>query len=96
MIKEAFRTGQIQEGIGETLISLISRRQSPTSFADFRPISLCNVVYKLITKIIASRLRPILCSYICPTQEAFFKGRGTSENAIILQNVVYRMKKRQV
>lgn len=72
-IKQAFLHGQSDPSFGETLVTLIPKNADPKSFAELRPISLCNVIYKLITEIVVGGLRPILCHYISPTQAAFLK-----------------------
>ena len=57
------------------VVVLIPKIKNPTSPKDFRPISLCSVVYKTIYKIIASRLKPYLQDIISPNQSAFVLGR---------------------
>ncbi|PNX92520.1 ribonuclease H, partial [Trifolium pratense] len=93
MVSEAFATGQFNPSLAETLICLIPKEDCPKHFKDFRPISLCNTLYKLITKILVNRLRPMLDSIVGPFQSSFLPGRGTSDNAIILQEVIYNMNK---
>jgi hypothetical protein len=46
--------------VNSTFLTLIPKVNNPTTFGDYRPISLCNLCYKLITKIIANRIKPIL------------------------------------
>ena len=53
-------TGRVTSSLNYTFLSLIPKKDKPNSFVDFRPISLCNLVYKLITKIIALKLKPHL------------------------------------
>ncbi|GAU37589.1 hypothetical protein TSUD_365100 [Trifolium subterraneum] len=93
MINQAFTTGQLNPTLAETLICLIPKVDCPKHFKDFRPISLCNTLYKLITKILVNRLRPMLDSIIGPFQSSFLPGRGTCDNAIILQEIIYNMQK---
>jgi hypothetical protein len=50
LVKTTFHTGYFDPTISETLISLIPKIDPPTTFKDFRPISLWNIVYKIITK----------------------------------------------
>uniref|UniRef100_A0A151UGD4 Ribonuclease H protein At1g65750 family n=1 Tax=Cajanus cajan TaxID=3821 RepID=A0A151UGD4_CAJCA len=63
LINEAFQTGIIDTKLAETLIVLIPKVDAPLSYKDFRPISLCNIVYKLITKVLVNRLH-ITCRLI--------------------------------
>lgn len=63
------------------------------NFKEFHPISLCNTIYKLITKVLVNRLRPLLNNLIGPHQSNFLPGRGTSDNAIVLQEIVQSMQK---
>jgi hypothetical protein len=76
MINQAFTTGQFNPTLAETLICLIPKVDCPKHFKDFRPISLCNTLYKLVTKILVNRLRPMLDSIIGPFQSSFLPGRG--------------------
>jgi hypothetical protein len=93
LVKTAFTTGYFDPAISETLISLIPKIDPPNSYKDFRPISLCNIVYKIITKVLVHRLRPILNSIIGPYQSSFLPGRGTSDNAIVLQEIIHYMRR---
>jgi hypothetical protein len=93
LIDTAFRTGDFPASLSETLIALILKVDCPNNFKEFRPISLCNTVYKLITKILVNRLRPFLNQIVGPFQSSFLPGKGTTDNAIILQVVIHSMKK---
>lgn len=54
MVREFFLTGELVEGINETNIVLIPNKNNPVLVGDLKPISLCNVLMKLITKVIAN------------------------------------------
>ena len=56
---------------------------------DFRPISLCNVIYKVIAKSLADRLKPVLPNYIDHSQATFIKNRHISSNIVITQEIVH-------
>lgn len=58
---------------------------------EFRPISLCNVAYKIITKVLVQRLRPYLDYLVEPLQSSFIPGRGTKDNAILAQEIIHYM-----
>nr|KYP49326.1 LINE-1 reverse transcriptase isogeny [Cajanus cajan] len=59
-VASAFENGRIDAHVTETLLVLIPKGDHPRTFKDFRPISLCNVVYKLVSKVLVNRLRPFL------------------------------------
>lgn len=65
------------------LITLIPKIDQPKHLKEFRPISLCTTVYKLVTKIIAARLKHIMPSIISPYQSSFVQGRNIIDNIII-------------
>jgi hypothetical protein len=93
MVHSAFNTGYFDPEISSTLMALIPKIDSPVTYKDFRPISLCNITYKLITKVLVHRLRPILNNLIGPYQSSFLPGRGTSDNSIVLQEIVHFMRR---
>lgn len=49
------------------------------------------MIYKIISKILVNRLRPILRGIVSPMQSSFIPGRGTMDNAIILQEAICQM-----
>jgi hypothetical protein len=82
-IKGFFANGIMPQGINDTVIVLIPKNTEAESMADFRPISLCNVIYKIISKCLVNRLRPLLDNLISETQSAFIPGRLITDNAVI-------------
>jgi hypothetical protein len=82
-VKGFFENGIIPEGLNDTTIVLIPKGSNPESLADYRPISLCNVLYKIISKCMVNRLRPILNNIISESQSAFVPERLITDNAII-------------
>ena len=81
--------------VNETNIVLIPKTDYPETIRDFRPISLCNVVYKTLTKVIATRLRRVMPKIISPNQCSFVPGRQGTDNIIVAQEVIHSMRNRK-
>lgn len=92
-VRDSFMFGQFTHPVSDTLMVLIPKVDDPGTFKDFCPISLYNVLYKIVTKILVNRLQPFLNDMVSPLQSSFIPGRGTVDNAIVLQEVVHYMKK---
>ncbi|WCJ44200.1 RNA-directed DNA polymerase (reverse transcriptase)-related family protein [Euphorbia peplus] len=91
-VKAAFQTGSFDPDINKTTIVLIPKVTRPEDFSELRPISLCNVSYKIITKIIANRLKPLMPSMVLPHQTSFVVGRNITDNIIIAQEAIHSMR----
>jgi hypothetical protein len=59
--------GSFDDSINETYIALILKKKNPSKITEYRPISLCNVLYKLIAKVLANRFKNVLQHIISPT-----------------------------
>lgn len=75
-IKDFFANGCLQHQITYTNIILIPKKDDPKFFKDHRPISLTNVRYKIIAKLLANKLKPILNNYIDKAHHAFLQNRN--------------------
>jgi hypothetical protein len=84
-----FASGHMPSHIGRSNLVLISKIDDVVQVTDFRPISVCNVIYKLISKILTLRLKPFIGSCISRAQSAFIPGREISENVILLREVLH-------
>lgn len=84
-----FRVWKIPEEINNTYICLIRRTPNPASITQYRTISLCNTTYKIITKIIVNRIKPLLSSLIEPPQSSFLANRRASDNAMLVQELLH-------
>ena len=82
-VQKIFTDRRVPEYLNRTHIALIPKIQRPETLGNYRPISLCNIVYKVMTMIIVARLRPYLDKLISPLQAAFVLGRKGVDNAII-------------
>jgi hypothetical protein len=77
--------------INVTNISLIPKGQNPSRVIEFRPISLCNVLYKIISKVLANRLKVVLPIVISSYQSVFLSGRLISNNIIATYETLHTM-----
>lgn len=75
-IQDWYRKEKIPENLCRALICLIPKQSSPDTIKQYRPISLCNTIYKLITKILVNRVKTLIPEWISPNQNNFIKGRG--------------------
>jgi len=91
-IQEVFLTDKLPAKINETHICLIPKVQSPKTVGEYRPIALCNVYYKIISKILTKRLQPLLSGIISENQSAFVPGRAISDNVLITHEVLHYLK----
>jgi hypothetical protein len=73
-------------------LTLIPKNNHPTTFGDYRPISLCNLCYKLISKIIALRIKPILSRSLSSEQLGFLKGRQILDAIGTTQECLHNIK----
>ena len=87
-VQSFFKTGFLPKGINSTILALIPKKEDSRTMKDFRPISCCNVIYKVISKILANRLKIILPKFISPNQSAFVKDRLLMENVLLASELV--------
>ena len=71
---------------------MVSKINKPRKVSEFRPISLCNVIYKIITKSIANRLKQHLHKVISPTQSVFIPDRLITDNIIIRYECLHKIR----
>lgn len=83
-VGQIFTSSRMPVYLNRTVVTLISKCRNPESFSHYQPISLCNTVYKIISKIIVARIRPFLPNLVSPLQTAFVPGRKGIDNAIIV------------
>jgi hypothetical protein len=87
--------GPMPEDWNETYIVLIPKTSKPECMKDLRPISLCNVVYKIISKILACRLKLILDKIILPNQSASVPGRLITDNILLAYECTHFLKNKK-
>ncbi|KAL0444841.1 UNVERIFIED_CONTAM: hypothetical protein Slati_2206800 [Sesamum latifolium] len=86
-IQDFFNMGKLLKQINATLLTLIPKVAAPRTVGDYRPISYCHVLYKIITKIIVHRMQLVMQKIISPSQNAFVSGRRISNNVLLAQEL---------
>jgi len=83
-LKISSKTNKMGENAKSSHLALIPKDPNPLSFEHFRPISLCNVSYKIITKILENRLKKLLPYLISENQGGFVPKRQIMDNVILI------------
>ncbi|KAG6474804.1 hypothetical protein ZIOFF_064019 [Zingiber officinale] len=90
-VLDFFRGAELPRGMASTTIVLIPKVDSAQRWRDFRPISLCNVSYKIISKLMAQRMASVLGKVISPAQSGFVPGRLISDNILMAQELDHKL-----
>ena len=91
-VNSALDTAAFTVSLARAHVALIPKEDSPDSIQKFRPISLLNVTYKLLTKVLVNRIRPLLERLVGPHQSSFLPGRSTTDNIILNQEAIHTMR----
>jgi len=92
VVEESRKAGIIHNPLNTTFLALIPKVDKPKYFDDYRPISLCNCVYKIISKIISKRIKRILSKNVSGEQFGFLEGRQIHEAIGVAQEGLHNMK----
>lgn len=87
-IQSVFRFGFLPKGVNSTILALVPKKTDSMEMRDYRPIACCNVLYKVVSKILANRLKVLLPRVITENQSAFIKGRLLLENVLLASELV--------
>lgn len=90
-----FHSSSLFKPLNHTYITLIPKILYPEEVNHFRPISLCYVTYKIISKILVNRLKPIMDNIITPFLEAFIQGRNIIDNIILVHVILDAIRKKK-
>ena len=93
-IRGMFDGDPIPADLNRTLIVLIPKVEKPEHITQFRPISLYNVIQKLISKVVVNHLKNIMSSVVSPNQVSFVPGSHITDNIILAQEIVHTMRRK--
>jgi hypothetical protein len=91
-VEESRRSGEVNKSLNSTFLVLIPKVNKPSTFGDFRPIALCNLIYKIISKLLASRIKLILSRSLSGEQLGFLKGRQILDAVGTTQECLHSIK----
>lgn len=87
-VQSVFRYRFLPKGVNSTILPLVPKKVDSLEMKDYRPIACCNVLYKVVSKLLANRLKIILSDIIAENQSAFIKGRLLMENVLLASELV--------
>ena len=96
-VLQVLNSGVMPKGINDTYIyiCLIPKTKNPQKITEYRPINLCNVIYKLISKVLANGLKKILNVVITEAQSAFVPGRLITNNVMVAFETMHSISKKR-
>ena len=94
VVLNALNSSFVLDSLNSTFIALIPKIKDPKKVSNFRPISLCYVVYKLIAKVLVNRLKLILPYVVSDSQSAFLLGRLITNNLLVAFETLHYLKRR--
>jgi hypothetical protein len=93
MFNQFFTSANLPRNFSSYFITLIPKVDSPFRIGDFRPISLVGSLYKLLAKVLASRLANVMDKLISPNQSAFIRGRQLEDGVVAVNKIIDLAKK---
>ncbi|CAN1279753.1 Uncharacterized mitochondrial protein AtMg00310 [Linum perenne] len=90
-VKDFFRRGHMLRTLNHTWLTLIPKTSEVENMTQIRPIGLCTVFYKIISKIITNRLGKILPHFVNPAQNGFVQGRCITDNILIAHELIHHL-----
>ena len=91
-VLSCLNSGKIFPGLNHTFISLIPKVKSLEFVSEFRPIALCNILYKLVSKVLLNKLKKVLPFIISEPQSAFQSDKAISDNILVAFETPHHMK----
>lgn len=95
-VLRCLKEGSFPDELNDVIIVLVPKKIVTETVADLRSIALCNVVYKIIAKMVANRMKPLLMGVIFDPQSAFLPSRLITDNFLITSEVGHYLRRKQL
>ncbi|KAL6180426.1 hypothetical protein ACLB2K_047089 [Fragaria x ananassa] len=95
VVREFLNSKELLQEINHTWVTLILKVKTPEYVHQLRPILLCNIIYKLGSKVLANRIKPLLDGLISQHQSTFVPGRLISDNSLLAFEISHGLKRRR-
>lgn len=92
IVEESRALRWLLPSLNSTFITLIPKEEDSITPDKFRPISLCNVIYKVISKVISNRLKPLLPLLISSEQSGYVEGRQIMDGILLTHEIIHSVK----
>eukprot|EP00253_Pinus_taeda_P008343 PITA_08343 len=92
VVEESRALRWLYPGLNATFIALIPKGEDSNTPDKYRPIALCNIIYKITSKVIATRLKPLLPLIISPEQSGYVEGRQIMDRIILTHEIIHSLK----
>ena len=89
-------SGSIPKGCNASFVALVPKVRDPSNLEQYRPISLVGVMYKIISKVLAERMKKVLPAVIDECQSVFLKDKGILDSVLTANEVLEDLRRRQV
>ena len=96
VFREMERTGVVQDRMVEGVITILYKKGSKLDLENYRPISLLNVDYKILTRILANRMKRVIGEVVQPTQCYSIPGRDIADTIGTIRDVIEHMKRDRI
>lgn len=96
VVEDSRCSGSILKSLNSTFLALIPKEEEARTPEKFRPIALCNVIYKIISKVIANRLKPIIPHIISEEKSGYVEGRKILDNILLAQEMIHTLQSRNI